>query len=480
MLFFSDYLFAQSVSINTDGTPPDSSAILDVKSSSKGLLIPRMNRTQRDAINKPATGLVIYQIDGQSGFYYNSGTANSPIWKIMGDNVLPSSAIVLSESQLNSALQNAGFELNAAAQITLTNATIPASTWTEISTNASPPDDESSFISVRAGDYIVMVKNSSIILEIYSYRISTNTWSKTYVQNNLDMNVANDIQAGDNLLTDSAYVYSIPSHTRIPINCIPPCAYYAGFRFNPGSNNVIYFPVTPSHTGRRSYASVMAGNKILYWGGWDNNTNTYFNDGLLYDIPSGTWSSVPNSPVLSARRSAVAVWTGSEVIIFGGENSGTYYTDGAKLNLSSLTWTPITSNSLITFSIHYSHWNGTEMFLFGSSGFKYNPLTNSWSALNAGLDAINSGENYAWTGTEYWRYNPFTQLITKFNPAANTILSAHPGGPVWLGGGSVNFWCGNKLFVQNYYHPANTSRFFFPTQQTGISTNRTYYLYKKN
>ncbi|WP_297290837.1 hypothetical protein, partial [Oceanicoccus sp.] len=46
-------LFAQ-VSINTDGSSPDESAMLDVKSTTKGMLIPRMDSTQRVAITSPA------------------------------------------------------------------------------------------------------------------------------------------------------------------------------------------------------------------------------------------------------------------------------------------------------------------------------------------------------------------------------------------------------------------------------------------
>ncbi len=62
---------AQSVAINTDGSTANASALLDVKSTSKGLLIPRLTKTQRDAIASPAAGLLIYQTGPDSvGFYY--------------------------------------------------------------------------------------------------------------------------------------------------------------------------------------------------------------------------------------------------------------------------------------------------------------------------------------------------------------------------------------------------------------------------
>jgi hypothetical protein len=54
--------FAQ-VSISSDGAGPDNSAMLDVKSTNKGLLIPRMTRSQIAAIADPANGLVVFCTD---------------------------------------------------------------------------------------------------------------------------------------------------------------------------------------------------------------------------------------------------------------------------------------------------------------------------------------------------------------------------------------------------------------------------------
>jgi hypothetical protein len=74
------------VSINTTGDPPNSSAMLDVKSTSKGMLMPRMTMVQRDAITTPATGLMIYQTDNIAGVYCNSGTSSLPVWTMVGGN----------------------------------------------------------------------------------------------------------------------------------------------------------------------------------------------------------------------------------------------------------------------------------------------------------------------------------------------------------------------------------------------------------
>ena len=59
---------------------PNASSLLEMVSTSKGLLIPRMTIAQRNAIATPATGLLIYLTDGTKGFYYYSGTG----WAAVG------------------------------------------------------------------------------------------------------------------------------------------------------------------------------------------------------------------------------------------------------------------------------------------------------------------------------------------------------------------------------------------------------------
>jgi hypothetical protein len=83
LLVISYNVQAQNVGINSDNSLPDSSAILDLKSTTKGLLVPRMAASAVTALVKPAPGLIIYQTDGAAGFYYNSGTAVVPVWKAL-------------------------------------------------------------------------------------------------------------------------------------------------------------------------------------------------------------------------------------------------------------------------------------------------------------------------------------------------------------------------------------------------------------
>jgi len=74
VLLFTDIKgFSQNVGINTTGNRPDTSAMLDVASTTKGMLTPRMTTTQRTTIYSPANGLFVYDTD-LSGFYYYKGS----------------------------------------------------------------------------------------------------------------------------------------------------------------------------------------------------------------------------------------------------------------------------------------------------------------------------------------------------------------------------------------------------------------------
>lgn len=79
LIALSSNALAQSVGINTTGNAPDPSAMLDVDSQTKGLLIPRMTQATRNEIVSPAEGLMVFQTDGTAGYYYYQGG-----WKFVG------------------------------------------------------------------------------------------------------------------------------------------------------------------------------------------------------------------------------------------------------------------------------------------------------------------------------------------------------------------------------------------------------------
>ena len=77
-------LYAQ-VAINTDGSNADGSAMLDVKSTTKGLLVPRMTNTEMNGVTSPATGLMVYNTT-DSAFYFYNGIAWKNVSQAMSDN----------------------------------------------------------------------------------------------------------------------------------------------------------------------------------------------------------------------------------------------------------------------------------------------------------------------------------------------------------------------------------------------------------
>ena len=91
LLFILAAIITLSLTVNAQVSvgiaSPNGSAMLDVTSTTKGLLTPRMTATQRAAISNPATGLIVYQTDDITGFYYYTGAA----WVVLinGTDALP-------------------------------------------------------------------------------------------------------------------------------------------------------------------------------------------------------------------------------------------------------------------------------------------------------------------------------------------------------------------------------------------------------
>jgi hypothetical protein len=85
-IFFYDVnaqnTFPSSGAAGIGTTTPNASSLLEVKSTSKGILIPRMTLTQKNAIASPATGLLIYQTNSSPGFYYYNGS----VWVAISSN----------------------------------------------------------------------------------------------------------------------------------------------------------------------------------------------------------------------------------------------------------------------------------------------------------------------------------------------------------------------------------------------------------
>lgn len=122
-----------------------------------------------------------------------------------------------------------------------------------------------------------------------------------------------------------------------------------GAAYNPATNTWRLLPTGPL-SGRVGQVAVWTGSELIVWGGYDNVTDPALHvtgDGAAYNPVTNTWRTLPAAP-LSGRAYAQSLWTGSAVMILGGRpavttaNSG-QYTDGALYDPATGRWTPISA-----------------------------------------------------------------------------------------------------------------------------------------
>ena len=128
-----------------------------------------------------------------------------------------------------------------------------------------------------------------------------------------------------------------------------------------------------------------------------------------------TWTATSTVNAPDARPNHTAVWTGSEMIVWGGFNF-----NGGQLNTLKTggRYDPATDNWMATSTInaptgrnfHSAVWTGSEMIVWGgynypvgdlNSGGRYNPTSDSWTATSA-VNAPDGRESHTavWTGSE--------------------------------------------------------------------------------
>ena len=83
----SNTLTNRNNQIGIGTTSVDNSAVVEIQSNSKGVLLPRLSEAQRNSISSPAMGLLVFQNDEVSGFYFYDGTA----WQLLGGSSSSSS-----------------------------------------------------------------------------------------------------------------------------------------------------------------------------------------------------------------------------------------------------------------------------------------------------------------------------------------------------------------------------------------------------
>lgn len=195
----------------------------------------------------------------------------------------------------------------------------------------------------------------------------------------------------------------------------------SGGRYNPATdtwtNTGGGFGVPP---GRRNHSAVWTGSGMIVWGGLDAGGN-FLGDGSKLDGPTNFWSAISSDDAPEVRHSHSAIWTGSKMVVWGGvgvsgpTNTGNFYDEA--LDVWASTPMPL-SGAPDGRSGHSVIWTGTDMIVWGgegadaqpvtggtstqrANGGRYRVATNSWHPMTvAGAPAHRTDHTAVWTGHE--------------------------------------------------------------------------------
>jgi len=178
-----------------------------------------------------------------------------------------------------------------------------------------------------------------------------------------------------------------------------------GGRYNPSTDSWTATTTTNAPTGRSSHTAVWTGSDMIVWGGTEDTT------GGRYNPSTNSWTATSTTNAPSGRFSHTAVWTGSDMIVWGGFGHTDLRNDGGRYSPSTDSWIATnTINAPFRREFHTAVWTGTEMIVWGglgpyphifNTGGRYNPSTDSWTATTTNNAPTGREEHTAvWTGGE--------------------------------------------------------------------------------
>jgi N-acetylneuraminic acid mutarotase len=211
---------------------------------------------------------------------------------------------------------------------------------------------------------------------------------------------------------------------------------------------------------RDGHTAVWTGSEMIVWGGL-NSSPYELNTGGRYDPATDSWTPTSTTNAPTGRWLHTAVWTGSEMIVWGGYGNG-FLNTGAKYNAATDTWTPITTaNAPAVRDFHTAVWSGSEMIVWGgrnnsywmNTGGRYNPVSDSWTATST----INAPEprwdhTAEWTGSEMIVWGGTNQTIYlntggRYNPSADSWTATSVPNGVLGRVGHAAVWTGSEMIV---------------------------------
>ncbi|HYH49791.1 MAG TPA: hypothetical protein VEG38_09605 [Acidimicrobiia bacterium] len=198
-------------------------------------------------------------------------------------------------------------------------------------------------------------------------------------------------------------------------------------------------------------ASAWTGRHLVAWGGGsgsvseDDSGNWHPSAaGAAYDPAADRWEVLPPAPI-PGRLGATAVWTGREVLFWGGAaGHDRFFADGAAYDPTTRRWRALPPAPLIPRTDHQATWTGKEMFVWGGisrccpvnselhvpSAAAYDPATNLWRRMPDVPDPWSGDDGTAVTLTDggrplIWRRGHLGSTTTA--PDAADVWGNVPG-----------------------------------------------------
>ncbi len=262
-----------------------------------------------------------------------------------------------------------------------------------------------------------------------------------------------------------------------------------GGRYNPTSNTWVATATSGAPEGRRGHTAVWTGTEMIVWGGCvTHDCSDHRNTGGRYNPTRDSWTSTSTINAPSPRSFLSSVWTGTEMIVWGGCTGGECQIaldTGGRYSPSTDAWVP-TGGAAVPYqrSLSAAVWTGAEMLVWGvdsemldKSVYRYHPATDSWSSvLSLNAPDARTGFSAVWTGIELivWggsvtglgssvtggRFNPTTSSWTATSTAGAARARVWHSA-VWTGsemivwGGCLDGSCTTVLNTGGRYHPAS-------------------------
>jgi len=158
-------------------------------------------------------------------------------------------------------------------------------------------------------------------------------------------------------------------------NCFLSCDVNTGGQYNPSTDSWTPTSTTNAPDGRHSHTAVWTGTEMIVWGGFRLGIGI-LNTGGRYNPTTDSWvaTSTVNAP--NARLRHTAVWTGTNMIVWGGDDNANVLNTGGRYDPANDSWAPTSITSAPDArQFHTAVWTASEMIAWG--GWDFNGVFNT-------------------------------------------------------------------------------------------------------